>query len=137
MSKTNEILKSYGLRVTPVRKEILNVLQSRTEAVPQPQLEKLLSDFDRVTLYRTLGAFEESGLVHKVLNDQGVGNYALCGDACGPDHHHHAHVHLECDSCGKVYCLDEVDVPEIKFPARHKAHGMKILVHGLCDQCAD
>lgn len=136
MNDNAAILKTFGLRVTPVRKEILKVLQAKTEAVPQPQLEKLLGDFDRVTIYRTLAAFEESGLVHKVINDQGVGNYALCGEACGPHHHQHAHVHLECDQCSKVYCLEEVAVPEIIIPVRHKAHGMKILVHGLCDQCA-
>lgn len=135
MKQANELLRDYKLRVTPVRSKLLNVLRSRNEAMPQPELVKVMEGFDRVTIYRTLAAFEDKGLVHRIVNEQGVGNYALCSEACGPDHHHDAHVHLECGNCGKIYCLDEVEVPEIKIPARYKAHGLKIITQGTCQEC--
>lgn len=135
MKKAQELLQEYELRVTPVRKELLTVLRSRNEAMPQPELVKVMEGFDRVTIYRTLASFEEKGLVHRIVNEQGVGNYALCSDACGPDHHHDTHVHLECTNCGKMYCLDDVEVPEIKIPARYKAHGLKIVTQGVCPSC--
>lgn len=114
---------------------VLDILAGRSSAMAQPELEEVLSEFDRVTLYRTLNSFEAKGIVHGVVNGSGVRNFAMCVDSCGPDQHHDHHIHLECDNCGKLYCLDEVDVPDIKIPVHYKAHGLKIITQGVCPDC--
>ena len=137
MGEIEQILKNHKLRITAIRKRTLEILRKSEAALAQSELEGRLSEFDRVTIYRTLTSFEESGLVHRIVNESGVGNYALCVDACDSDHHHDHHLHLECDNCGKVYCLDEVVIPEIQIPAHYKAHGLKITTHGLCSSCQE
>lgn len=137
-SLVNEILTRYQLRHTNCRKEILSVFISRNFAISHNDLEKILvPTFDRVTLYRTLKTFLEKGIIHKVLDDEGVTKYALCSSqSCSVQEHRHNHAHFKCYNCGKTQCLDNTVIPNISLPEGFVAQDFYLLIQGKCQDCA-
>ena len=77
------LLKRHKLKRTEPRLRVLSMLSSKNVATSQPDLEGVIGDVDRVTLYRILSAFEEKGIIHKVFDLNGTANYALCSSDCG------------------------------------------------------
>ena len=66
-----QLLKSNGLKATPARLAVLEAYGAVNYALSQVDLEEQLKDqFDRVTLYRTLNAFIEAGIIHRVFNPE-------------------------------------------------------------------
>ncbi len=130
------ILKDFKLRNTNCREEILDVFLQRDFALSHADLETNISEtFDRVTVYRTLKTFLDKGIIHKVLDDEGVTKYALCRDHCTHTEHHHEHVHFKCVQCGLTNCLDSVQIPSIHLPAGYKLLETNLLVQGVCRTC--
>jgi Fur family ferric uptake transcriptional regulator len=139
MEKNLEILQRYKLRNTEIRREILALFLDTDYALSHQYIEKKLeAKFDRVTLYRTLKAFEENGLVHRIANDKETIEYALCKDDCSVDNHKHSdkHAHFRCELCHKAYCLDSVGIPDFHIPKGFKAKDFQLLVSGICDKCS-
>ena len=128
-------IREKGLKVTPARLNVIKVLSSSHTAYSHSELEALFGSMDRVTLYRILKDFEDVGLVHKILDVQGVTRFALCKHSCPDTHHADEHVHFNCSSCHKVFCLDKVHVPELKMPGGFKVMGLQTLIYGLCKHC--
>ena len=130
------VLKEYNLRITPIRKKILNLLNETPYAITHSQIEELLGkEFDRVTIYRTLHTFEEKHLIHRILNDTGAWAYALCR-TCSHHHHvQHNHVHFKCQNCQNTVCLDHTAIPTIALPTGYEAQEWQLLVLGLCPSC--
>ena len=88
------LLKQHGLRKTSIRIEILNLFRQQTHALSASDLERTLPHYDRVTVYRTLNAYEASGIIHQVP-DEGYGvKYALCSPGCPDQTHDDEHVAL-------------------------------------------
>lgn len=136
MNGSPQLLKEFKLRSTPSRKAILNFFLKKNYALAHADIEKgIPSQFDRVTVYRTLKTFLDKGLIHKVLDDEGALKYALCTEACTMTGHHHDHVHFKCNLCGQTSCL-EIDVPQIKLPKGYRAKEINLLIQGVCDKCA-
>ena len=104
MSPAN-ILKQHKMRMTKSRKAILGVFIVQKKAIGQPDLEKQLANFDRVTIYRTLNAFLENGILHQVLDDMGATKYALCSEHCSEHEHQDEHIHFKCISCERLECI--------------------------------
>src|SRR4051812_9100106 len=100
-------LKGKGLKVTAARVSVIEVLEKSGLAYAHAELEALYKKMDRVTLYRVLKDFEDAGLVHKIIDMQGVTRYALCRHSCPGEHHADEHVHFNCESCRKVFCLEK------------------------------
>lgn len=76
-------LSDFDLRSTPCRLDVLSSFQAVDFALSQGDIEQKLSEqYDRVTIYRTLKTFLTSGLLHKVLDDNGGVKYALCKELC-------------------------------------------------------
>ena len=131
-----DILKEYGLKKTQARTLILECLQSKEYALSHKDLEEALSnELDRVTIYRTLNSFEEKGIVHKVLNEDGVSYYAVCQNNCDHHHHHDNHIHFHCISCRKIYCLSDFNLSGIKIPAGFSIKDTDLKIEGLCKHC--
>jgi Fur family transcriptional regulator, ferric uptake regulator len=82
-----DLLEKRHLKKTGPRLRVLSMLASKNVATSQPDLESVMDDVDRVTLYRILSTFEEKGIIHKVFDLQGTANYALCTSDC-EEHHH-------------------------------------------------
>lgn len=130
-----ELLEKHHLKKTAPRLKVLSMLYSKKVATSQPDLETVMDDIDRVTLYRILNAFEEKGIIHKVFDLNGTANYAVCSSNCEENHHHDEHLHFNCTVCKNVYCLDDLDLPPIKLPAGFKPAGFTLYANGLCPKC--
>lgn len=132
----DDLLKGHKLRSTSGRSEILNLFIKRSHALSYSDIEKEVSSmFDRVTVYRTLKAFLDRGVIHKVLDDGGTLKYALCSEHCREEDHHHDHIHFKCIQCGETNCLDDVEVPAIRLPKGYKAKEVNLLIRGTCQKC--
>ncbi len=146
MNNTEQLLRARKLRVTPARKALLQLLAASTHAITHAQIEeKLGTDYDRVTIYRTLHTFENEHLVHKILSDTGGWAYAICRSCEEEEHahphpahkhqHHHHHAHFKCERCALTFCLEDTAIPPIPMPAGYSAKDWQLLVTGICEQC--
>jgi Fur family transcriptional regulator, ferric uptake regulator len=132
---SERLLRSFQMRSTPVRQEILQLFLQKEYALSHGDIEKEISNsLDRVTVYRTLKTFLDKGLIHKVLDDEGSLKYALCTEACSNAQHHHDHVHFKCTTCGQTNCLD-IDLPGVRLPKGYQIDTVNVLIQGICDRC--
>lgn len=131
-----EMLKKHQLSVTDSRKKILEMFMRSNGALAHADIEHHSgTEFDRVTVYRTLQTFVDKGIIHSIPTTDNSVRYALCKDACSAGHHHDDHVHFMCDDCGTTYCLDRVTVPPVALPNGFKATQMDVIVSGKCVKC--
>jgi Fur family ferric uptake transcriptional regulator len=131
-----DLLEKHQLKKTAPRLRVLSMMYSKNTATSQPDLESVMHDIDRVTLYRILNVFEEKGIIHKVFDLDGTANYAVCHSDCGEHHHHDEHLHFNCTDCKNVYCLNELSLPHLSLPAGFKAEGFTLYASGLCAKCS-
>ncbi len=135
LSISSETLKTHQLRVTDTRIKVLSLFLKKKSALSHAEIEKSLGkSFDRVTIYRILQSFQDSGIVHKIPDDSGIVKYALC-DHCDSGHHHHQHIHFKCEVCSKTECLDENHLPEFTVPSGYLIKNADLLVQGVCKNC--
>ncbi|WP_462251276.1 Fur family transcriptional regulator [Ekhidna sp.] len=134
--RNEQILKSHNLRITDCRKDVVDYFLGVKKALSQGDLEQKFKQYDRVTLYRTLNSFLDSGILHKIPNATGVATYGLCHETCSPDHHDHNHIHFKCNSCGQIECLDDKEVPAVSIPKGYQVETVNMIVDGICAKCA-
>jgi len=134
--KAENILSENGLRKTSARLFILQHLINSDFAVSHKVLEENApKDIDRVTIYRSLNSFEEKGIVHKILDEEGTSHFAMCSHSC--DHHDHQdnHIHFHCKTCKKIYCLDDFTLKGIEMPSGFSVINTNLKIDGLCKEC--
>ena len=136
--KAEEVLKTHGLRKTAGRLAVLNLFSQRGKALSHGELQDgVTASVDRVTLYRILDSFEQSGILHKVPDDQVSVKYALCDhDHKVEEAHSDNHAHFKCRKCGDTICLDDSEIPGIAVPPGYKVEASLLLLNGLCSKCA-
>ncbi len=128
-------LKVHSLRNTSCREEVLAILTRENAALSHGEIEKALENrFDRVTIYRTLKTFVEKGIIHKVLDEEGL-RYALCKEQCSEHRHQHDHLHFKCTSCGLTSCIENSHIPAIPLPEGYEALETSLLIQGICPAC--
>lgn len=130
------ILKSHNLRITNCRLDVLQFFIDKKSALSQGSLENEFKQYDRVTLYRTLNSFLDSGILHKIPNSTGVATYGLCHNTCSPNHHQHNHIHFKCNNCGQIECLNDKPVPSISVPEGYQINVVNLIVDGVCASCS-
>lgn len=132
-----DLLKKVKLNITEGRLAVLDLFQDKNKL--GLSIHDLLSFFenqyDKVTLYRTIQAFEKKGLIHKVIDESGLDKYAMCGDECSTQEHNHEHVHFYCLKCGKTECLSEHIELLVKLPTNYTKKHSNFLISGLCAHC--
>ncbi len=134
--KAKTLLRDHNMRLTHCRQETLMLFLQKPYALTNAFFEEnLRGNHDRITIYRTLRSFLKSGILHKVLDDNGGIKYALCKENCLPEHNHQ-HVHFKCEVCNKTVCLEEVKIPELHLPQGYNTDEVSMLVTGICDQCS-
>lgn len=83
------------------------------------------------TVYRTLVALTDAGLLDAIGQHEGESTYRLCGG-----HHHH---HLVCAECRRVEELSECDLSPIEeriaSDTGFRVDGHTLTFHGLCREC--
>lgn len=133
---TIETLKKNQLSITDSRKKILEMFVRSKGALAHADIENQSgTEFDRVTIYRTLQTFVEKGIIHTIPTADNSVRYALCKDACTEGHHRDDHVHFMCDHCSTTYCLDQVHVPKVTLPDGFTSTQMDLVVSGKCPKC--
>jgi Fur family transcriptional regulator, ferric uptake regulator len=131
-----QILKKHQLKKTAIRKHLLDLFLNTNTALSHAMIEKQVEQlYDRVTLYRTLNTFEEKGIIHKIMNFEGVAMYALCVENCEEHHHHDNHIHFSCEKCKETICVSEEYTPKIILPKEYQIHEIMISVKGICPKC--
>ncbi len=134
-TRAKEALRAAGYRVTPQRLMIHRTLVELGRHVDAEELlaaaGERLPNVSLPTVYASLDALEEAGLVRRVAAGRGRALY----DARPVDHHH-----LVCRRCGAVEDLDaSVPLDRALASARKRgfaADGAEVVVHGLCASCA-
>ncbi|GAB4347079.1 MAG: hypothetical protein OHK0038_27110 [Flammeovirgaceae bacterium] len=120
-------------RNTAARKEIQALILSSNVALSHSDIQKELDGLcNRVTIYRVFDRLLEEGIIHKIVNIDGVFKYATC-HSCSKNHSHN-HIHFSCQKCKAVTCLEDVE-PSFKLPKNYKVGEMNFTLYGLCPQC--
>ena len=135
-AKVRELLKGTGLRCTPARDTVLRFLSQKGHPLAHSEIAKArgLAALDRVTLYRTLTALQEAGLVHRVQDQNGAWRFcahARLGKGCPG-----GHAHFLCTQCGRMHCLTSQALPWITVSDGSLVTGKQLVVYGLCPACA-
>jgi Fur family ferric uptake transcriptional regulator len=131
-----EKLKKAGLKVTPVRLEVLGIMCKAGKALSSHQvLESVSGEFDRVSVFRTINTFVEKGIIHPIPTSTDFVIYSLCSDKCQVQAHHDNHSHFLCNKCGSIFCFEDIIPSEIKVPPGFKAEKAEIIISGTCDKC--
>ena len=127
-------MKERALRVTAPRLAMLNILAAATRPLSAEEIHAAAGDgtLDLVTVYRSLGALDEAGIVQRHPLERGRSLYALVA----PGHHHH---HVICRRCGSIERLPGCDTSRLEAAARGKGfsdltHIMEI--YGICPTCS-
>ncbi|NOQ17055.1 MAG: transcriptional repressor [Methyloprofundus sp.] len=138
LQAAEQICKQKGLRLTSIRKRILELICTSHKAIGAYELLDLFKQEDPkakpVTIYRALDFLMEVGLVHKIesLN-------AFIG--CLQSEKQHQTAILICDHCKNAY---EVDAPIVYENLLHlsqnlqfKTQKLTIELRGLCVNCVN
>jgi Fe2+ or Zn2+ uptake regulation protein len=126
-------MKEKAMRVTSPRLAMLKVLAAAKHPLSAEQVHEAAGDdnLDLVTIYRSLGAMDDAGIVQRHPLERGRSLYALVS----PGHHHH---HVICRRCGRIDRLPGCDTSRLEAAARTKGyaeltHIMEI--YGICPAC--
>jgi Fur family ferric uptake transcriptional regulator len=121
------------MRKTTAKSEIQELILSSSVALSHTEIKEVTKGLcDRVTIYRVLERLVEEGIIHKIINLDGVVKYAGC-HSCSIKHNHN-HIHFSCQKCKAVTCLDDVE-PSFMLPKNYKVSEMNFTLSGLCPQC--
>ena len=129
------LLVDAGLRVTPQRLVLLDLLLAAGGHLSADDLYRRargsLPGLSATSIYKTLHALQEAGLVREVHVGAGPVRY----DA-GPGQRHH---HRVCRACGKI---EDVPCSADACVAGHELDGfaaeqVEVTFRGLCSDCLD
>lgn len=128
-------LSADGMRRTPQREAVLDVLGDAGDGLPLPVLlersRRRAPGLGERTAERTVAMLVESGAVDAIARPGGEVVYRLCGHG----HHHH----LVCTACGSVAELAECDVADWAADQAARqgflVEGHDVTVHGRCAGC--
>ena len=128
-------MREAELRLTPQRFAVLEYL---TRAAGHPTADQIAAEINRrfprasrATVYNTLAALREAGLVREVVLGDGVSRY---------ESNTEAHHHFVCRACGR---LEDVPPESFKAPARvelkggHEVETVEVVLRGLCAACKE
>ncbi|HSJ83317.1 MAG TPA: Fur family transcriptional regulator [Acidimicrobiia bacterium] len=134
-----DALSEKGYRITKARRAVCEVVAAaHDEHLSAADMydrarEKSGTRLDRSTVYRTLEALEESGLLAHSHLGHGPSVYHLAEDA--------GHQHLICRQCGRTSTLPEEEtrrlVDAITVATGFVADVNHFALSGLCPICAD
>lgn len=136
LDELRAVLRGRGLRATPSRLAVLDLLQGVDRPVSHSDVATRLADgtWDPATLYRNLVDLAEVGLVRRT----DVGDHVWRFELIDADHDPEKHPHFVCTGCGTVECLPPIELafPKAKTPKSVKQRKVEVQVRGLCDRCA-
>ncbi|MEN3042586.1 MAG: Fur family transcriptional regulator [Fervidobacterium sp.] len=127
-----ELLKERGIKPTVHRVEILEYLlesydhPTADEIYEHFKKEEKLAVLSRATVYNTLKALAEAGIISVIITPDAV-RY----DFIRKNHHH-----FYCTNCKTVYDVElDVALPEVKSVDNHEVHHVQLTLVGVCSKC--
>ncbi len=135
--KAEQLLKRYGLSRTKVRMQVINLLALSDQPVSGNEiLQKLHLGCNKSTIYRTINALYNKGLLARIIVDYEV-KYTLKtnmtdGSAIPADH-----VHFKCNICNKVFCLKDLLIEDYELPEGFIKSENQFLIIGTCKTCSE
>lgn len=129
-----ETLHNQGLRMTPQRQIVLDAVTQLGHATPEAvcaEVAKTDPGVNPSTVYRTLDLFERLGVIRHAHLGSGPATYHR-GDET-------AHLHLVCETCGRVTEAD-VGLADDLAGSLQRAHGFvpdvaHMAISGTCADC--
>ncbi|SFB88995.1 Fur family transcriptional regulator, zinc uptake regulator [Marinospirillum celere] len=136
MAEADELCLRKGLRLTPTRRRVLElIVDSPGGAKAYDLLDALTAENPSArppTIYRAIDFLLSNGLIHRI---ESLNAYVSC--TC-PEHAQ-AYQLLICKTCGRVQELHEEDLDsQLETAAKRqgfKVHRKTIEVHGICHTC--
>ena len=127
-SRSEELLKSFNIRLNSNRIKILNTILEMEHTTSALELIRKLPDIDKTTIYRTLDIFEKKGLLLKDLDREGISQYCINVD------HNYQHLHFYCKICHKTLCKDVDNFPQFNI-VDESVDSIEIKITGVCKNC--
>jgi Fur family ferric uptake transcriptional regulator len=134
--RTEQLLRTTGLKVTPPRQAVLKVLLDQHGPLSVEQIQRSLKrgECDLVTIYRTTAALEKAQVLTRCDFGDGISRYELTGEH-GAHHHHH----ILCTECRKVesveFCLHDSWTSVLKSRGYSQAKH-RLEFSGICSSCS-
>lgn len=134
MKETAQILREKGLKVTPQRIAVYNMLLSTHEHPDAETIYKTLEPtnptMSLATVYKTLDFFKQLGLVQELNVGEGRSRYDAVVQC---------HPHTVCKVCGQVEDLQREEltevakklVPDLDFEVECE----QLILYGTCGNC--
>ena len=138
LSRAEYLCRKRGVRLTPLRRQVLEQIWQSHEAVKAYELIHRMSSEDHTvkppTVYRALDFLLAQGLIHRV---ESLNGYVGCTD---PEHEHH-YLLLICRDCGLVIEVENLVIQQaLVEQARRQGFELERQVlegHGRCAHCRD
>ena len=138
LSRADAICRLRGVKLTQIRRRVLELIWDSHKAVKAYQLLDRLSEGDKrvrpPTIYRALDFLMTHGLVHKV---DSLNAYIGCSGA-GKEHNAQFYI---CEACGEV---SEIAGQELSMVLDKQARKTGFVIqrqmvelHGRCQQCTN
>jgi len=131
-----QYLREANMRCTAQREDIVRVLLDMSGHFSAEGLHRRLQEEDvhvsRSTVYRTVSALEERGLIRHVFQSDGHSFYEKA-----EEHHDH----LLCVQCGKVMEFRDEGIEELQDQVCERfgfqPHDHRLRITGLCRECRE
>lgn len=131
----NILLTKASITPTPNRLLVLRLFLKKTNAFSLNTVAQELFFMEKSTIFRTLQLLESKGILHSVVTDDGIKNFALCAEDCIKDNHAHLHAHLKCNICELLYCIPVTSLPVLNTAKGIHIDNLYILANGTCEEC--
>ncbi|MCB1180173.1 MAG: transcriptional repressor [Leptospiraceae bacterium] len=130
--KSIETLKRNKLKVTKSRVEVLNILQNSRKPLTHSEIMGKLDhsqNWDKVTIYRTLGELENRNVLKSFLNKERITFFVFFDLK-------KEHGHISCEKCGRLECIPSDSFELIwKKPDDFKVESIELIIRGYCKDC--
>ena len=130
-------LKDLGLRITVPRRQVIDVLASTHEHLTvedlHEQVQQRTDGIHLATIYRTVEALVEAGLIDHIHLPHGATTYHLIVEADA------SHCHAMCTGCDRVIDLPSDVLDDVAADVRRR-HGFElnarhVALTGRCRDC--
>ena len=125
-------MREAGLRVTPQRRAVWSAFGSGEHLAADEvfaRARRRLPELSRATVYNTLAAFVEAGMLQAVESRGAV----LYDPNSDPNHHH-----FRCRSCDRLYDVPVEGVGDVRISTEDRfiVESKTVLLRGLCPLCS-
>ncbi len=133
LEQLKQILSGNGYSMTKPRMDVFQDLAEKDQPITIAAVVYNLPDIDRASIYRTIGLFEELGVIHRVWN--GFKSKIELSETFSPHHHH-----FSCNNCGVILALDSERL-ESSLHDLEAMNGFSLTQHsvelrGICKSCS-